>query len=63
MVSSFCTVAVKFCVRFTGTLGAVGDTATEMGGMVMLALALLVASVLEVAVSVMVPEVGTSGAS
>jgi hypothetical protein len=59
---SFVTVAVKFCLPLTATDAVLGETDTAMGGAaatVIVAVAVLVPSVAEVAVNVTVAGVGT----
>jgi len=59
---SFCNVAVKLCVAPVTTLGAVGDTVTEMPAAaerVIVAAALLLPSRLDAAVSVTLAGLGS----
>jgi hypothetical protein len=59
---SFITVAVNSCTAFTATLGAVGETDTEMGRIVRFAVALARVLVAEVATAATVPKGGLPGA-
>jgi hypothetical protein len=60
LAESFVTVAVKFWVKLTCTLGVLGLTATAIAGVTFtVANALLVPSAIEVAVSVTVAGEGT----
>jgi hypothetical protein len=62
LVGSFVTVALKFCVALTTTEAVLGETDAVIGGAVVIVIvaeAVLVPSVAEVAVRVTVAGVGT----
>ncbi|HWX38534.1 MAG TPA: hypothetical protein VNY09_04780 [Candidatus Sulfotelmatobacter sp.] len=59
---SLVTVAVNDCVALAATLAEVGETDTEMGRIVMLAVALARVLVREVAIAATVPKGGFTGA-